>query len=204
MQVEDTQAGLIASIVIASSLSTISVGLSIYVITQLFKYPDGIIKYFNYSIIFTLICGALTSIFNLSFCISEHADPYDWFIHGPKWWLHQSFLLRLITTCLWYLQKIGLFYIFNGRLYYGFLTSGYSYSKIIFWSLNILTPIIALSTLFIGYYAVINYMNEAIISFGFQSFRVWWIFISLLFIILFNIRLLNVCTIYILFVMNVH
>ena len=193
MAVDDTETGLITSIIIASLLAIISITLSIYVIFKLFKHPDNIIQYFTYSIIFTVTSGALTSIFNFTFCVSEHVDPYDWFIHGPKWWLHQSFLLRLITTCLWYLQKIGLFYIFNGRLYYVFITSAYAYNPIRFWSLNIITPIIALSTLFLGYYAVIYYPNQTLISIGFQSFRIWWIFISLLFIFSFNIRLLNVC-----------
>ena len=191
--VKDTETALIASIVIASILAVSSVSVTIFVILRFLKHTEDVLKYFSYCTMFTLICGMLTSSFNMAFCISEHVDSYNWFIHGPKWWTHQSFILRLIVTCLWYLQKIGLFFIFNGRLYYGFVQSNYAVPKSVFLSLNILTPVIAIVTLSVGYYALIMDLSETLINFGFQSFRVWWIIMSLLFIVLFNVRLISVC-----------
>lgn len=189
----DSKTGLIVSTTIASLFCVLCVSVSFYVMYRLLKFKDDdLIQYFTHCIQFTLICGTLTSIASLGFCISHHVDPYNYNIHGEKWWLHHSFIFRAVSTCLWYLQKIGLFFIFNGRLYYGFIKSNYAISRFVFLSLNTLTAIIAISTLSFSYCALLLSLPQDITTFGFQSFRIWWTFASVIFIILFNVRLLSV------------
>ena len=192
--IQDSETGLVISIIISSILAVSCVTITVFVMWRLWKYSEEVIRYFKCCIIFTLIFGVLATCFTVAFCINQLVSPYNWFIHGPKWWAHQSFILRLITTVTWYLQKIGLFYIFNGRLYYGFCQSKYAVPKCVLISLNIATPTIALTGLFVGYYSYINYLSEDLISFCFQSFRVWWSLMSVVFMVLFNVRLLSVCT----------
>ena len=191
--VKDSETGILVSISIATILAVTCTSISAVVIWRLWKHSEQVITYFKCCIMFTLIFGIIATCFSAAYCITQHVDPYNWFVHGPEWWLHQSFIFRLITTCSWYLQKIGLFFIFNGRLYYGFCQSNYAVPKYVLISLNILTPTIAITSLFVGYYAVINFLSPDLISFCFQSFRIWWIIMSVVFMVLFNVRLLSVC-----------
>eukprot|EP00485_Elphidium_margaritaceum_P019516 CAMPEP_0202728412 /NCGR_PEP_ID=MMETSP1385-20130828/185613_1 /ASSEMBLY_ACC=CAM_ASM_000861 /TAXON_ID=933848 /ORGANISM="Elphidium margaritaceum" /LENGTH=417 /DNA_ID=CAMNT_0049394659 /DNA_START=85 /DNA_END=1335 /DNA_ORIENTATION=- len=187
----DSEAGLIISCVLSAIILVLTLILASYILVQLRVKRSQLSLYFKFWVSFAVVSGVLDVASILSFCVSEYVDPYDWFKHGEKWWLHLSFILRGLCSMFYYFQKIGLFFIFNGRLYYSFKGSVYALNKCVFQSLNTLTTAIALISLFIAYYGLIAGLSPILFGTAFQVFRVWWAVMGFLFLILFNRRIFH-------------
>ena len=120
MTVEVSDEFLLISIIISSILLILILILSVYIIRKLLilNNKKEIKIYFVYATVTTLISSILSSMFLLSFTISEFYDPYDWYLIRDVLSIH-------ILICIFknILLHSGIFMVNVGnvihRLYYG-------------------------------------------------------------------------------------
>ena len=107
--------------------------------------------------------------------------------------LHDSHYMRTITTLSWHLSKVFIFYIFNGRLYYSFANSLYSYPKSLFIGLDIFVPLLLIISLSISlpyaYLPDLTPDQRQKQGIGYNVFRITFIILTLWLLLLFNKRL---------------
>eukprot|EP01084_Bolivina_argentea_P193917 332670_1 len=170
--------------------------LSIWGLIQSFAYannnPQANTRYFQ-------INAMLANLFNCVSCICV-STYLMWLSCYPLtdsdfFLTHESIRLRVATTASWYIGKIFLFLIFNGRLFYAFRNSKYRSNHLLFKSLNIFIILHAIFSLIIGYVGVMILHNEIIANIGFNTFHVNLAILLFYLSIQFNRRMFSLATI---------
>eukprot|EP01083_Nonionella_stella_P117115 348608_1 len=165
----DTLPLLVISLAMTIAVITLSLwgGIQSFYYTQ--SNPQSNTQYFQFNAVFSNLFNSISC-----FCVSIYLvwltvyplEDTDFFL------THGSIRMRIATTVCWYLGKIFLFLIFNGRLYYAFRNSKYRSNYVLFKSLNVFVIIHAIISLIVGYLGVLTLRNEIVANIGFNTFHI--------------------------------
>eukprot|EP01083_Nonionella_stella_P006390 18539_1 len=181
---EDLEAK-VSAVILSSLLSVASVLIAIVVIYRINQVKEHKTKaaaeqYVARTSQVAVVCNILCCLSVLMYCIWIVFDDQ----HDLQWFI----ALRSATTVCWFVAKISLIWLHNGRLYYAFIHSAFQVSEALFISINVIIAVAAPLCLVLGYVGVWNGLFW-MISLGFEGFRFIYLVLTCFILIMFNNRL---------------
>eukprot|EP01084_Bolivina_argentea_P245771 411409_1 len=143
--------------------------------TEMSEEPHSVSTYFKCSSSLSLIFASLNAVFNTAYCLLLVFDPqHDDLVFYTQ---HSSHIQRITSTVSWYISKVALVWLINGRLYFVFegkILSELQTNKKLFMFINIITTIMMPIFLSVAYLFV--YAKHLIYAeIAFNSYRLFLI-----------------------------
>eukprot|EP01084_Bolivina_argentea_P245770 411408_1 len=158
--------------------------------TEMSEEPHSVSTYFKCSSSLSLIFASLNAVFNTAYCLLLVFDPqHDDLVFYTQ---HSSHIQRITSTVSWYISKVALVWLINGRLYFVFegkILSELQTNKKLFMFINIITTIMMPIFLSVAYLFV--YAKHLIYAeIAFNSYRLFLILTIICILYMFSRRLL--------------